>query len=608
MTSFAGVKRFLPSREGRAKSRPFNLSPQLPTFMSRRRDQHESDRRGRTEPTLGDLGGLDEPPGGSAQRDDQPPLDIEPRNWPDAEPRRWRRASVLSRRTRRRGWLVPVLVLALVGVVGGMWIEQNRLRSLLPRTELNDVLSRAQQALAAGHLDGDDGSSARELFQAAVALEPDNDAARNGLHQVGMAEISQADAALQAGQLDVAAQKAAVARELLGGGSDVDRLDKMIAAKRGSQVQVSTLVDQAQQAFAAGQYGGEHGAGALYRQVLAADPGNAVARHGLDQVGDALAAQAQKALDANDGTTADADIEQLAALQPNNAALPGLRAARAQVRQQDNAALDTALQQGDEALRAGRIDGPGDDTALAHYKAALALAPDNPQAEAGLGKVAQALTVQANAAMDAGDAAQAGTLLDHAAALAPKSADLAAARARLQGMQAHKAAPTPTPANDDQQATASAPPALTPQQSEQVASLLQQAQAATQRGDIMLPPGKSAYDLYRNALAIDGDSAVAQHGLQGLPNVVLQLFNRALAAGDLARAGQMLDNLADLAPGDAAQNVLRQRLAGAWLDQADRQLASGNRAGAMQALEQARKLAPNHPRVLDLAARLQSGS
>jgi len=580
--------------------------------MSRRRDQHESDHRGRTEPTLGDLGGLDEPPRSAAPPDDLPSV--------DAEPRGWRRASKLPRRSRRRGWLVPVLVLALIGVVGGAWIEQNRLRNLLPRTELNDVLSRAQQALAAGHLDGDDGNSARELFQAAVALEPDNDAARNGLHQVGMAEVSQADAALQAGQLDVAAQKAAVARELLGGGSDVDRLDKMIAAKRGSQVQVSTLVDQAQQAFAASQYGGEHGAGALYRQVLAADPGNAVARHGLDQVGDALAAQAQKALDANDGTTADADIEQLAALQPNNAALPGLRAARAQVRQQDSAALDTALQQGDDALRAGRIDGPGDDTALAHYKAALALAPDNPQAEAGLGKVAQALTVQANAAMDAGDAAQAGTLLDHAAALAPKSADLAAARARLQGMAHAKpspqtgikpgAAPKATaPADEDSTADAGMlHPALTPQQSEQIASLLQQAQAATQRGDIMLPPGKSAYDLYRNALAIDGNSAVAQHGLQALPGVVLQLFNRALAAGDLARAGQMLDNLADLAPGDASQNILRQRLAGAWLDQADRQLASGNRAGAMQALEQARKLAPNHPRVLDLTARLKSGT
>jgi len=567
--------------------------------MNGRRDQHESESRGRTEPTLGNLDQLDAPSRSASPRDEPP--------WEDTEPRRrWRRASEMSSH-RRRGWLVPVLVLALIGVVGTAWVEQNRLRSLLPRTELNDVLSRAQQALAAGHLDGNDGTSARELFQAAVALEPDNDMARNGLHQVGMAELSQADAALQAGQFDVAAQKAAVARELLGGGSDVDRLDQQIATKRASQVQVSVLVQQAQQAFAANQFGGEHGAGALYRQVLQADPGNAVARHGLDQVGDALAAQAQKALDANDGSSADADIEQLAALLPNNAALPGLRAARAQTQQQDRAALDSALQQGDEALRAGRIDGPGDDTALAHYKAALALSPDNPQAEAGLGKVAQALTVQANAALDAGDTTQAAQLLDHAAALAPKSADLAAARARLQGMQTHKSASATAPANADQAAPAP-PPALTPQQSAQVANLLQQAQAATQRGDIMLPPGNCAYDLYRNALAIDGNNAAAQQGLQALPDAVLQLFNRALAAGDLARAGQMLDNLADLAPGDPAQGTLRQRLAEAWLDQADRQLAQGNRIGAAQSLEQARKLAPNHPRVLDLTARLQSGS
>ena len=565
--------------------------------MSGRRDQHESDHRGRTEPTLGNLDQLDAPPSHTSPRDDLPSM--------QAEPRSARATKSPQRKTRR--WLAPVLVLLLIGTAGAMWYGRGFLSSnLLPRTELNDVLGRAQQALAAGKLDGNDGTSARELFQAAVALEPDNDIAHNGLHQVGMAELSQADAALQAGQLDVAAQKAAVARELLGGGSDVDRLDHMIAAKRASEVQVSTLVDQAQQAFAAGQYGGDHGAGALYRQVLTADPGNAVAQHGLDQVGDALATQAQKAIDANDGAGADAVIEQLVALQPNNAALPGLRAARAQATQQDNAAVDVDLQQGDEALRAGRITGPGDDTALAHYKAALALSPDNPQAQAGLGKVAQALTVQASAAMDAGDAAQANKLLDSAAALAPKSADIAAARARLQGAQPHPA--TAAPANGDQAIAPAAPAALTPQQSAQIARLLQQAQAATQRGDIMMPPGNCAYDLYRSALAIDGDSAAAQQGLQALPGAVQQLFNRSLASGDLVRAGQMLDNLADLAPGDASQAPLGQRLANAWLDQADQQLASGNRLGAMQSLQQARKLAPSLPRVLDLAARLQAGS
>jgi tetratricopeptide (TPR) repeat protein len=121
----------------------------------------------------------------------------------------------------------------------------------------------------------------------------------------------------------------------------------------------------------------------------------------------------------------------------------------------------------------------------------------------------------------------------------------------------------------------------------------------------MLPPGDSAYDLYRSALAIDGNNEPALSGLRALPRQVEVLFNQALAAGNLARANEMLANLAELAPGDAVQNGLGDRLASAWLDQAEQQLGRGDYVGAGQSLDQARKLTPNHPRVLDLAARLQ---
>ena len=563
--------------------------------MSGHRDQHDVDSHVRTEPTLGDLDHLDvrRP----AEVDGLPQVTVEPRRGPGspAQP---------PVRQRRRGWLIPLLLLVLIGALTSLWLGQNRLRALLPRTEFNDVLGRAQQALQTGHLDGQDGTSARELFQAAIALEPDNDRARQGLQQVGQAELAQADAALQTGRLDQATQQAALARELLGGGRDIDRLDHAISVARVAKVQTVDLIDQAQQALAAGKLDGERGAGALYRRVLQAEPGNPVAAHGMDQVGDALAAMARQALDANDTATADASIEQLTALQPNNGALPALRAAQARAHRQDSGALSDALAQGLAALRAGRIGGTGSDTALTHFKAALALDPDNPQARAGLGKVAQALTVQANAALDAGDAAQAGSLLDQAAELAPRSADLAAARARLASL----ASKTPSPA-----AAPSAPLAtaaigmLSPQQAAAVAQLVRRAQAATKRGDIMLPPGDCAYDLYRNALAIDGNNAAAMQGMQALPGQVEQLFNQALAQRQLVQADAMLANLAELSPGDAALPALSDRMATAWLDEADRQLARGDRIDAAQSLAHARKLAPNHPRVIDLTARLQDG-
>ena len=572
--------------------------------MSGRRDQHEADPHRRTEPTLGDIDHLDSPRAPSS--DGLPQVNVEARNgrpgMPSQPPRKKPAGS-------KRGWLLPVLLLVLIATA---WLNQGWLRGKLPNTELNDVLSRAQQALQAGHLDGQDGTSARELFQAAVALQPDNDRAADGLRQVGQAELAQADAALQAGHLDQAAQQAASARDLLGGGTDVDRLDAQIAQARAaqgsSQVKTVDLVDQAQQALADGKLEGPHGAGALYKQMLQADPNNAVAAHGLDQVGDALAVQAHKAFDANDSTTANATVEELAALQPNNGALPALRAQQAQTRKQDDGALDAELKQGMDAFRAGRIVGQGDDTALSHFKAALAIDPDNADARAGLGKVAQALTVQASAAIDAGDTGQATQLLDQAAALAPKSADLAAARARLNSTPAQGAA---SPAGDpnsqaDDSVQPSAPVVLSPQQSATVARLVQRAQVAAARGDIMLPPGNSAYDLYRNALVIDGSNAAALQGLQTLPVQVEKQFNQALSNGNLGQASDMLQNLSELAPGEASQSALSDRLAGAWLDQAEQQLSSGDRIGAAQSLDRARKLSPNQPRVLDLAARLQS--
>lgn len=567
---------------------------QPPRIMSARRDSHDPTAHHRTEPTLGDLDQLDAPrkPGD----DGLPHVTVEPR-------REHRPADGAGRsRRRNRRWMVVVLLLLVAAAA--LWFNQNRLRNMLPRTDLNNVLSQAQAALQQGHLDGQDGTSARELFQQAVALEPDNDRARDGLHQVGEAELSQADAALQAGHVAQAAQQAAVARELLGGGSDVDRLDTLISRAQASQVQTADLVDQAQQALAAGKLDGPQGAGALYQRMLQADPGNAIAAHGLDQVGNALAARARSAFDANDPVAAGASIDALAALQPNNGALPALRATQAQLRQQHDVARDNAIKQGQDALRAGRVAGAGDDTALAYFKAALALDPDNAQARDGLGDVAQALTVQANASIDAGDIAQARQLLAQAAQLAPKSADIAAARARLAG---HAAA-----AAKDKAAVADASlpltqPVLTPQQSATIAQLVQRAQQAARNGNIMMPPGDCAYDLYRSALAINGNDAQALQGLQGLSAQVEKLFDQALAAGDLVQAGDRLATLGQLSPGDPGQAALGARLASAWLDKAGQQLANGDRIGAGQSLEQARKLAPNHPRVLDMAARLQAG-
>ena len=569
--------------------------------MSGNRDPNEPGYSGRTEPKLGNLDQLDRPLPAIEPDDGLPQIKVEPA---------YRRGMSPSPRPyKRRNWALPLLIVVLLAAVGGLWFNQSRLRSLVPRTDFDNVLHRAQVALQQGHLDGTDGTSARELFEAARALEPDNDAARQGLNDVGRAEISRADAALRAGKIDEASQALTNARELLGGGSDVDRLTQAIAKAQVSSGQTDNLIAQAQQALTDNKLDGPAGAAALYQRVLAAEPDNAVARHGMDQVGDAMAAQIQKSLSANDVAAASAGIDRLAAVLPNYAQLPTLRASLSAMQAQANGALTDAINQGNEALRAGHIVGDGNDTALSRFKAALAIDPNNAQAKAGLGQVAEALVVQANAAIDAGDADHARQLLDQADALAPGSADLVAARARL-----GQAPTAPNAAAGNENATANAqqddnaplPQApLTGQQQIQVADMVSSARQAAARGNIMSPPGDCAYDLYRGALAIDGNNPAALAGLQGLPGLVQGQFNQALRDGNLNKAGSLLDALGNLEPGDASLAISRQRLAYAWVDQAEQQFDSGDRNNAAASLLQGQRLLPQDPRVRELAARIQ---
>jgi cellulose synthase operon protein C len=577
--------------------------------MSGNRDPNDLGYSGRTEPKLGDLDQLDRPLPAIEPDDGLPQIKVEPayRRGAPSGPSPY----------KRRNWALPLLIAVLLAAIAGLWFNQSRLRSLVPRTDFDNVLHRAQVALQQGHLDGTDGTSARELFEAARALEPDNDAARQGLNDVGRAEISRADAALRAGKVDEASQALTNARELLGGGNDVDRLAQAIAKSQVSSGQTDNLIAQAQQALTDNKLDGPDGAAALYQRVLAAEPDNAVARHGMDQVGDAMAAQIQKSLSANDIAAASAGIDRLAAVLPNYAQLPTLRASLSALQTQANSALTDAINQGNDALRAGRIVGDGNDTALSHFKAALAIDPNNAQAKAGLGQVAEALVVQANASIDAGDMDHARQLLDQADALAPGSADLVAARARL-GQQA----PAPSaPAAGSENATATTtakheqpkqeddtpPPQapLTGQQQVQVADMVSRARQAAARGNIMSPPGDCAYDLYRGALAIDGNNPQALAGLQGLPGLVQQQFNQALRDGNLNKAGSLLDALGNLEPGDAALSISRQRLAYAWVDQAEQQFDSGDRNNAASSLLQGQRLLPEDPRVRELAARIQ---
>ena len=557
--------------------------------MNDRKDPSRDNLR-RTEPRLGNLDHLDE-------RDDRrATMRADPADRPPftnaTRPRQVRRRS-------RAPWIVVAVVVVLLGA-GWALTHQSTLSGLLPQTQLNSLLTRADKAYAEGKLSGSP-DSARDLYEAARALDPDNEQALTGLQNVGHAELARAQAALTQGDYASARTSLEEARSLLGGGADVAAVDQALAKAVLHNANVGVLIDQAREALANGHIDGDDGAAALFGKVLAGDPHNAVARHGMNEIGDALASRIQAQLGNGDRAGARATLGRLSSLLPGYSQLPTLRANIAAADRAAGAQRDHYLAQGQADLRAGKMTGSGTDNAEAQFKAALAADPGNAAAQAGLGQVAEALIVQANAAIDAGHPHDASNLLDQAAALAPKSADLAAARSRL-------AAASKAPAVTSAESSAPPPPApLSPADSAKLARLIAHAQAAARNGDIMLPPGNCAYDLYRAALGIDGNNAEAQAGLRNLPEVTRQQFQRALREDNLDKAHDMLGTLEQLDPGDPAAPSMRHGLGSAWLDRADHYVGLGEMGAARAALREAQRLVPDDPRISEVDAKLHHG-
>ncbi|MFZ1223192.1 MAG: serine/threonine-protein kinase, partial [Dokdonella sp.] len=300
------------------------------------------------------------------------------------------RASRVSQRAikparRKIGSRIALLVLLLAIAGGGFmaWKHQDRLRAMLPNTELNDILARAQKALDTGQLDGSEGSSARELFQVARSLDQDNDIARRGMRAVGEKLLARAHDALKRNDAGLARQSAAAARELLGGGAAVEDIEKSIAALDARGTEAETLLGKAQAAFDAGRLLGDDGAVALYQRALASDTGNSLARAGISRSVDALAEQAKAAFAAGDPGTAATRVEDIARILPGYPALPDLRAELGKQREAASVALGKDLDRAEAQLRAGRIAGAA-DSAQALFESVLQRDAANARARAGL--------------------------------------------------------------------------------------------------------------------------------------------------------------------------------------------------------------------------------
>ncbi len=476
------------------------------------------------------------------------------------------------------------LVAGVAATVALLFVLRQPLSDWLwPDTRAQQLQSDAAAALAQGLLTATDGRGARELYEAALALDPDRSDARDGLVRVGEAAVSQADRDIAAGRFDRARAMLALARDLSVPRARVATLTQRLRDQEAAAAGIDGLLAQAQTAFAAGRFdGGDDTALTLYQRVLALQPNQTQALEGREDTLAELLQQARASLARGDLSEAAARVRRVQEADPGHVDLPDALAALTRASEQRR-------RQADNDLRRERLA-----AAAEGYREVLAAQPDDSAAQRGLLRVAAAYAARSQryAADFRFDEAQAA--LRDAQSISGDAPGLAEAKQRLARTQ-----------QMEQRLGSRVPSA---ERQRRVRLLLAEAAQAEARGDLLTPPGDSAYDKLRAAQALAPQDPKVKAAMARVLPAAKQCFERELRDNRLRRARECLDVRTALEGDSPALHESRRRLAQRWIAIGDERLGAGELSAAQAALTAARELDPGATGLDEFATRLRAAA
>lgn len=487
----------------------------------------------------------------------------------------------LVRPLRSRALWRGVAAAALLMVVALVLFRRPLGDWLWPDTRIQQRLAQAEYALAQGRLSAADGSGARELFEAALALDSDRGEARDGLARTGEAALAQARRALGRDDLEAAKQALALARALQVPQASADALARAIRRQERAHAGLDELVARAAQARAEGRLDSEpDGALPLYRRVLELAPERLDALEGREDALSDLLQQARQALRRGDLAQAAAQLAATRGYDPGHVDLPATEAAF-------NDAVQARLHRAETRLRQGRlVPAAGDFEVLA------TLRPDDPRILRGSERLANAFAAEAVRRAEDFDFDRAEQALRQARTLAPEAnslrgAEQALARARQLHSNQH--------------------PSLSPaQQARHLHQLLARLEVAEAQQHWVTPPGASAYDALREAQALAPRDPRVRSAVARIVPKTRECFEEALRANRVRGAQACLEAWQLLAAQDAGLADARQRLAERWIAVGSERLGAGDAGFATEAAQHARQLDPQAPALADFEARIRA--
>ncbi|GAB3731151.1 hypothetical protein GCM10028862_10870 [Luteimonas pelagia] len=475
-------------------------------------------------------------------------------------------------------WIVPLLVLAAVLLLA---VRVPLAERLWPRSRADTLLVAAGEALAHGRLTAADGTGARELFEAAQALDPDDVEPRAGLARVAHAAVAQAREAVERGDHGAAHRALALARGLDAPRDAVAPVAEALRLREAQGADTEALLERAARARAAGDLEGRAGSALpLYARVLALHPGHATALAGRE---DAVADLLERSRDAAGlGRVAEA-VDHLRRARGFDAAHPDLPDSQATLA----AAVERRRDAADAALEAGRLD-----AAVHAYREVLFADPDDGRAVTGLARVAAAWAGRASRLAADFRFAPAVEALDKAREVHAEAPEVARAADDLRQARAAHARLRPV----GERPTARAAVRLE--------DALDGIDRAAARNEWLAPPGDSAYDRLRVARTLAPDDPRVARAGERLRAGATACFADGLRTNRLARAGECLSLRGELGDDPARLAADRGVLASRWIAHGDERLGAGELDNARRALARARALDADAPGLREFAARV----
>lgn len=485
-----------------------------------------------------------------------------------------RRYRALPESRRRLVWMAAIGGMVLLLVL--FTLRQPLAEWLWPSARVQELGQQARAALARGHLTAADGSGARELYEAAIAIDPDRVEARAGLAKVAAAALTKAETALADEDFPAAHRWLALARELEVPRAQADGFAKRLRGREADVAGLSGLLARADAAAAPQE------ALPLYARVLSLRPQNIRALEGREDALADLLQQAMEVLQRGDRQGAAELVAVVGQYDAGHVDLP-------QVRGELTRAIDTVRQRAERNLRRGNLA-----AAESGFAQLLAIDAGDAAAKRGMSMLATAHAQRAERAAANFDFATAERSLQHARTLQADAPAVVQAERRMSASRAAQA-----------RLGANAPVRPGRETRARVAALLREAKAAEARGDLLTPPGESAYDKLRAAAALaPSDTAVRQAQLRLVP-AARRCFERELPRNDLGRARACLDSWVALQGEGAATRQARRRLAQRWLAVGDERIGAGQLPAAQAALDSAVALDRAAPGIDDFRQRLR---